>query len=102
MGEYFSQRATSLSVTECTAVSEQGKGVINGPGLWRDDQVKGWREVTDAVHKGHGRIFLPALALRSGRPPQHARGRGAGRAFASPGRRQVQVSKSGSGFPQAA
>jgi N-ethylmaleimide reductase len=58
MGEYYAQRATAgLIVTECTAVSEQGKGVINGPGLWRDDQVKGWREVTEAVHKAQGRIF---------------------------------------------
>jgi N-ethylmaleimide reductase len=58
MGEYYAQRATAgLIVTECTAVSEQGKGVINGPGLWRDDQAKGWRSVTDAVHKAGGRIF---------------------------------------------
>ena len=32
MVEYYGQRATAgLIVTECTAVSEQGKGVINGP-----------------------------------------------------------------------
>jgi N-ethylmaleimide reductase len=50
MGEYYAQRASAgLIVTECTAVSEQGKGVINDPGLWREDQVKGWREVTEAV-----------------------------------------------------
>jgi N-ethylmaleimide reductase len=58
MGEYYGQRATGgLIVTECTAVSEQGKGVINGPGLWTEDQVKGWREVTEAVHNAKGRIF---------------------------------------------
>jgi N-ethylmaleimide reductase len=58
MGEYYAQRASAgLIVTECTAVSEQGKGVINGPGLWRQDQVKGWREVTEAVQKVGGRIF---------------------------------------------
>jgi NADH:flavin oxidoreductase / NADH oxidase family len=39
MGEHYGQRATAgLIVTECTAVSEQGKGVINGPGLWTEDQ----------------------------------------------------------------
>jgi len=38
MGEYYNQCATAgLIVTECTAVAEQGKGVINGRGLWRDD-----------------------------------------------------------------
>jgi|SRR5580693_7255801 N-ethylmaleimide reductase len=58
MGEYYGQRVTAgLIVTECTAVSEQGKGVINGPGLWTEDQVKGWREVTEAVHNAKGRIF---------------------------------------------
>ena len=58
MAEYYAQRATAgLIVTECTAVSEQGKGVINGPGMWRKDQIDGWRKVTDAVHKARGRIF---------------------------------------------
>jgi N-ethylmaleimide reductase len=52
MNEYYAQRATaSLIVTECTAVSEQGKGVM------KDAQVMGWREVTDAVHNVGGRIF---------------------------------------------
>jgi N-ethylmaleimide reductase len=58
MAEYYAQRASAgLIVTECTAVSEQGKGVINGPGLWREDQIAGWRGVTDAVHKAGGRIY---------------------------------------------
>ena len=40
MAEYYAQRASAgMIVTECTAVSEQGKGVINGPGLWREEQV---------------------------------------------------------------
>jgi N-ethylmaleimide reductase len=57
-GEYYGQRVTAgLIVTECTAVSEQSKGVINGPGLWTEDQVKGWRGVTEAVHNAKGRIF---------------------------------------------
>ena len=58
MAEYFAQRATAgLIVTDCTAVSEQGKGVINGPGIWREDQVQGWKRVTDAVHTAGGRIY---------------------------------------------
>jgi N-ethylmaleimide reductase len=31
--------------------------VIRGPGVWRDDQIAGWREVTDRVHRAGGRIF---------------------------------------------
>ena len=58
MAEYFAQRAAAgLIVTDCTAVSEQGKGIINGPGIWRKDQVAGWRTVTDAVHAAGGRIY---------------------------------------------
>lgn len=58
MGKYFAQRATAgLIVTDCTAVSEQGKGIINGPGIWRDDQIEGWKAVTDAVHAAGGRIY---------------------------------------------
>jgi len=58
MADYFAQRAgAGLIVTDCTAVSEQGKGVINGPGIWRDDQIAGWRTVTDAVHAAGGRIY---------------------------------------------
>jgi N-ethylmaleimide reductase len=58
MGEYFAQRADAgLIVTDCTAVSEQARGVIRGPGIWRDDQIAGWRTVTDRVHAAGGRIF---------------------------------------------
>lgn len=58
MAEYFAQRAgAGLIVTDCTAVSAQGRGVIRGPGIWRDDQIAGWRLVTDRVHAAGGRIF---------------------------------------------
>jgi N-ethylmaleimide reductase len=58
MAEYYAQRSgAGLIVTECTAVSEQGKGVINGPGIWRDDQIAGWRAVTEGVHAAGGHIF---------------------------------------------
>ena len=44
-------------MTDCTAVSPQGKGVIRGPGIWRADQIDGWRRVTKRVHAAGGRIF---------------------------------------------
>ena len=57
MRDYYVQRASSgLIVTECTQVSDQGHGVIRGPGIHRDDQIAGWRRVTDAVHAAGGRI----------------------------------------------
>lgn len=58
MADYFSQRAAAgLIVTDCTAVSAQGKGVIRGPGIWRQDQIEGWKQVTRAVHEAGGSIF---------------------------------------------
>ena len=58
MADYFAQRSDAgLIVTDCTAVSPQGKGVIRGPGIWRHDQIDGWRRVTDRVHAAGGRIF---------------------------------------------
>ncbi len=58
MRDYYVQRASAgLIVTECTQVSDQGHGIIRCPGLHRDDQVAGWRKVTDAVHAAGGRII---------------------------------------------
>lgn len=54
---YYAQRAgAGLIIAEATAVSPQGVGYPNIPGLWRDDQVEGWRTVVDAVHAAGGRI----------------------------------------------
>jgi N-ethylmaleimide reductase len=54
---YYAQRAgAGLIVTEATAVSPQGVGYPNIPGLWRDDQVEAWRPVVAAVHAAGGRI----------------------------------------------
>jgi N-ethylmaleimide reductase len=58
MAEYFAQRAgAGLIVTDCTAVSAQARGVIHGPGIWRKDQIAGWRKVVDRVHRAGGHIF---------------------------------------------
>jgi 2,4-dienoyl-CoA reductase-like NADH-dependent reductase (Old Yellow Enzyme family) len=35
-----------------------GVGYADTPGIWSDEQVEGWKIVTDAVHKAGGRIFL--------------------------------------------
>ena len=59
MAEYYSQRASAgLMVSEATSVSPMGVGYPNTPGIWSDDQVEGWRLVTDAVHIAGSRIIL--------------------------------------------
>ena len=59
MAEYYVQRASAgLILTEATAVSPQGVGYPDTPGIWSDEQVEGWKHVTKAVHAAGGRIFM--------------------------------------------
>jgi len=59
MAEYYRQRAgAGLILSEATSVSPQGVGYLGTPGIWNDDQVKGWQHVTKQVHDAGGRIFL--------------------------------------------
>jgi len=59
MAEYYVQRASAgLILSEATAVTPQGVGYADTPGIWSDEQVAGWKLVTDAVHQAGGRIFL--------------------------------------------
>jgi N-ethylmaleimide reductase len=59
MAQYYAQRASAgLIVTEATAVSHQAQGYADVPGIWQDEQVQGWRAVTDAVHAAGGRIVV--------------------------------------------
>jgi N-ethylmaleimide reductase len=54
---YYTQRATAgLLITEATAISHQGQGYADVPGLYGPDQLAGWRRVTDSVHAAGGRI----------------------------------------------
>lgn len=56
--QYYAQRASAgLIISEGTAISPQGYGWADTPGLWSDDQVSGWRTITNAVHEAGGRII---------------------------------------------
>jgi len=56
---YYSQRASAgLIITEATQVTPMGQGYPNTPGIFSDEQVKGWIKITDAVHAAGGKIFL--------------------------------------------
>jgi len=58
MAEYYRQRASAgLILSGATAVTPMGVGYADTPGLWSDEQVQGWRLVTDAVHEEGGLIF---------------------------------------------
>ncbi len=57
--EHYAQRAEfGLIISEATQISPEGKGYPNTPGIYSDEQVAGWRLVTDRVHAAGGRIFV--------------------------------------------
>lgn len=59
MAEYYAQRASAgLLVTEATAISQQGQGYADVPGLYGSEQIDGWKRVTEAVHDEGGKIVV--------------------------------------------
>jgi N-ethylmaleimide reductase len=58
--EYYRQRTTpgGLLIAEATPVVATGHGNPGVPGIYSEAQIKGWREVVDAVHAKGGLIFL--------------------------------------------
>ncbi|WP_323141265.1 alkene reductase [Massilia phyllosphaerae] len=59
MAQYYEQRASAgLILSEATSVTPMGVGYADTPGIWSDEQVEGWKLVTEAVHRAGGRIVL--------------------------------------------
>ncbi len=59
MAEYYAQRADfGMILSEATSISPQGVGYPGTPGVWSDEQVEGWKLVTQAVHQAGGTILL--------------------------------------------
>ncbi len=56
---YYEQRATAgLIVTEATPISNMAHGYPALPGIYTDEQVEGWKKVTEAVHAKGGKIVI--------------------------------------------
>ena len=59
MAEYYVQRASAgLIISEATAVTPMGVGYPDTPGIWSDEQIRGWSNITQAVHANGGKIVL--------------------------------------------
>lgn len=62
MEKYYRQRAgAGLIITEGTSPSPNGLGYARIPGVFSDEQVQGWRHVTDAVHQAGGKMFMQLM-----------------------------------------
>ena len=56
---YYAQRASAgLIISEATQVARNGLGYANTPGIYNQQQIEGWKEITKAVHDKGGKIFL--------------------------------------------
>ncbi|MCP8900674.1 alkene reductase [Gilvimarinus xylanilyticus] len=59
MAECYRQRAgAGMIISEATSVTPMGVGYPDTPGIWSEEQVKGWQKVTQAVHAEGGNILL--------------------------------------------
>jgi len=61
MAEYYVQRAdpvrgAGLIISEGTIINPQAQGYADVPGLFRTEQLDGWKQVTKAVHAVGGKI----------------------------------------------
>lgn len=58
---YYRERARGgfgLIITEVTAVCPRGKGFPRELGIWREDQIPGYRRLIDAIHQEGSKVFV--------------------------------------------
>jgi N-ethylmaleimide reductase len=60
MLEYYMQRASEggFIISEATTISISGRGWYGAPGIYSDEQVRGWKKIVDGVHAKGARMFL--------------------------------------------
>lgn len=59
---YYEQRASAgLIITEGVYPNIDGKGYVRTPGIVTEDQIAGWKLVTDAVHAKGGKIVMQLM-----------------------------------------
>ena len=58
MATYYQQRAgAGFMISEGTQIEPRGQGYAWTPGIYTQEQIQGWRKVTDAVHDEGNIIF---------------------------------------------
>jgi len=72
-GKYYSQRGSTpgtLLITEATPIAAKAAGYNNIPGIWSEEQIAGWKKVTDAVHAKGSFIYIQLWALGRAADPE--------------------------------
>ena len=76
MAHYYAQRAGfGMILSEATSVCPIGVGYPDTPGIWSEEQVAGWRKVTEAVHQAGGQILLQLWHVGRMSDPSYLDGR---------------------------
>ncbi|KAJ8462523.1 hypothetical protein ONZ45_g17902 [Pleurotus djamor] len=66
VAEYYAQRASTpgtLLITEATYVAPEAGGFEHAPGIWSEEQIAAWKQVTDAVHARGSFMYMQLWAL---------------------------------------
>src|SRR5260370_18325629 len=59
MRQYYQQPAgAGLIISEATSISPMGVAYPTTPGLFSQEQIAGWKRVTEGVHNADGQILL--------------------------------------------
>ncbi|KIK70211.1 hypothetical protein GYMLUDRAFT_34701 [Collybiopsis luxurians FD-317 M1] len=64
--EHYAQRGSvpgTLLITEATLITDRAGGYAHVPGIWSDEQIARWKEITEAVHANGSYIYLQLWAL---------------------------------------
>lgn len=62
MVDYYSQRASAgMIISEGIAPSADGLGYCRTPGIYNEEQIRGWQRVTEAVHDRGGCIVAQIM-----------------------------------------
>ncbi len=57
--DYYQQRSSAaLIISEAAQISPQAKGYAFTPGIHSEQQIQGWKKVTNAVHAAGSHIYL--------------------------------------------
>jgi N-ethylmaleimide reductase len=62
MADYYGERTgAGLIITEGTAPAPEALGYPRIPGVFSQQQIDGWKSVTNKVHRGESKIFLQLM-----------------------------------------
>ena len=77
--DYYEQRATvpgTLIVTEGTCISPRAAGYKNDPGIWNEEQIRGWKSIADVVHAKGSFVYVQLRVMGRTADPEVLREEG--------------------------